>query len=67
MFWYVGALLNGVIGCTIVLPSHDISPVCAFTHMTYSVVDHVLTTVFHISFGAFGIVSDLVLIDFASR
>lgn len=65
--WYVGFRVDGVIGRNPPIPSYDISRICSITHITYSVVDPVLTVVFQISFGAFRVVVSRIVIYFTSR
>lgn len=55
VLWYVGAQLDGVISCSTALPSHDISRILLFAHMTYSVAGRVFTTVFHFSLAHFAL------------
>lgn len=66
MHCYVGARVDGVIGCVIAIPSHDILSVCAFIHMTYNVFDLVLTVFSHTSLCEPPVLAKGVVINFAS-
>lgn len=66
MTWYVSARPDGVVGCGIVVSFYDIPRVCAFVYMAYSVVDHVLTNVFHSSLGPIRVVASSNVLYFDS-
>lgn len=67
MPWYFGDLVDGVIGCTIAIPSYEILRISAFSDIPYNVADRLFTVDFCFFLGPFRIVTNLVVINFVSR